>query len=75
MTTFIQAHYNQNTYLYMYAYIRHLKIFKSLPHTPTAISVHHSLIHTFLLATSRSDSEIKISVSKEQDVPNFTMSS
>ena len=46
---------------------------QSLPHTPTAISIHHSLIHIFLPVTSRSDGKIKISVSNEQDVPNFTM--
>ena len=47
---------------------------QSSPHTPTAISIYHSLIHTFLPATLRSDSEIKISVNNEQDVPNFTIS-
>ena len=74
MIIFLQALYKQNAYIYKYACIRHPKVFKSSPHTPTAISVHHSLIHTFLPATSRSDSEIKISVSNEQDVPSFTMS-
>ena len=43
-------------------------------HTPTTISVHHSVIHTFLPTTSRSDSEIKISIRNEQDVLSFTMS-
>ena len=74
MIIFLQALYKQNAYIYKYAYIRHPKVFKSSPHTPTAICVHHSLIYTFLPATSRSDSEIKISVSNEQDLPNFTMS-
>ena len=74
MIIFLQALYKQNAYIYKYACIRHPKVFTSSPHTPTAISVHHSLIHTFLPTTSRSDSEIKISVSNDQDVPNFTMS-
>ena len=73
MIIFLQALYNQNAYVYKYACICHPKVF-NLRHTPTTISVYHSLIHTFLLATSRSDSEIKISVSNEQDVPNFTIS-
>ena len=75
MIIFLQALYNQNAYIYEYASIRHPKVFKSSPHTPTTISIHHSLIHTFLPVTSRSDSEIKISVSNEQDMPGFTMSS
>ena len=75
MIIFLQALYNQNAYIYKYACIRHPKVFKSSTYTSTAIGVHHSLIHTFLPATSRSDSEIKISVSNEQDVHNFTMSS
>ena len=66
MIIFIRAHYNQNAYLYMYAYIRHPKVFTSFPYTPIAISVHHSLINTFLLVTPRNDSEIIISVSSEQ---------
>ena len=74
MIIFIRAHYNQNTYLYMYAYIRHPKVFKSSPHTSTAISVHHSLNNIFLLATLRNDSEIKISVNNGEDVPIAIMS-
>ena len=74
MIIFLQALYNQNAYIYKYACIRHLKVFKSSPHTSTAINIHHSLIHTFSPATSRSDSEIKISVNNEQYVPSFTMS-
>ena len=69
MIIFIRALYNQNTFLYMYACIYHLKVVTSSPHTPTAISVHHSLIDTFLPATPRNDSEILISVNSEQDVP------
>ena len=72
MIIFIWAHYNQNAYLYMYAmyaYIHHLKVFTSLPHTPTAISVHYSLINTFLPVIPRNDNEILISVNSEQDVP------
>ena len=74
MITFMQTLYNQNAFLYMYSYIHNPKVFKSSPHTSTGINIHHSLIHTFLPATSRSDSEIKISVSNEQDVSSFTMS-
>ena len=44
-------------------------MFKTLPHTLTAISVHQSLISIFLPATSRNDCEIIISVNSEQDVP------
>ena len=58
MIIFIWALYNQNAYLYMYAYIYHPKVFTSSPHTPTAISFHHSLIDTFLPTTLRNDSEI-----------------
>ena len=75
MIIFLQAFYKQNAYIYKYACIRHPKVFKSSPYIPTAINVHHSLIYTFLPAISRSDNEIKISVSNEQDVPSFTMSS
>ena len=74
MIIFIQAHYNQNAYLYMYAYIRHLKVFKSSQHTPATISVHHSLINTFLPKISRNDSEIIISINNEQDLPISIMS-
>ena len=44
-------------------------VFKSSPHIPTAINVHHSLIDTFLSATSRNDSEITISINSEQNIP------
>ena len=33
MIILIRAHYYQNAYLYMYAYIRHPKVFTSSPHT------------------------------------------
>ena len=68
MIIFIWAHYNQNAYSYMYAYIRYPKVFTSLPHTPTTISVHHFLIKTFLPTTLRNDNKILISVNSEQDV-------
>ena len=64
MIMFLQALYNQNAYIYRYTCIFHPKVF-NLRHTPTAISVHHSLIHTFLPITSRSDSEI-INLSKQR---------
>ena len=69
MIIFIRALYNQNAYLYMYSYIHHLKVFTSSLYTLTAISIHHSLIDTFLPTTPRNDSEIKISVNSKQDVP------
>ena len=72
--TLLQAHYNQNAYLYIYAYIRRPKVFKSWPYTPTAISVHQYLISAFLPATLRNDCEIIISVNSEQDVPMFIVS-
>ena len=68
MITFIRALYNQNTYLYMYAYIQHLNVFTSSPHTSIAISVHHFLVNTFLPVTPRNDSEILILVNNAQDV-------
>ena len=74
MIIFIRAHYNQNAYLYMYAYIHHPKVFKSSPHIATAISVHHSLIDNFLPVIQRNDSEILISVNSEQDVTMFIVS-
>ena len=49
-------------------------IFKSSPHTPTAINVHHSLINTFLPTTLKDNSEIIISVNSEQDMPNSNVS-
>ena len=74
MITFIRAIYNQNAYLYMYAYIHHPKVFIYSPYIPTAISVHHSLINTFLPVTPRNDSEILISVNNKQDVPISSVS-
>ena len=74
MIIFLQALYKQNAYIYKYACIRHPKVFKSSPHTSTAISVHHSLNNIFLLATLRNDSEIKISVNNGEDVPIAIMS-
>ena len=68
MITFIHAYYNQNSYLYMYAYICHPKVFTFSPHILTAISVHHSLINNFLPTTPRNDSEILVSLNSEQDV-------
>ena len=75
MIIFIRALYNQNTYLYMCAYICYLKVFTSSPYTLTAISVYHSLINTFLPVIPRNDSEILISVNSEQDVPMSIVSS
>ena len=75
MIILIQALYNQNSNLYMYAYIHHPKVFTSQPHTPTTISVHNSLIDSFLLKAPRNDSEILILVNSEQDVPISIMSS
>ena len=49
-------------------------VFKSSPHAPIFISVHYSLINTFLPAISRNDSEIIISVNSEQDVPIYIIS-
>ena len=69
------VHYNKKMYLYMYAYIHHQKVFISSLHIPTAISIHHFLINTFLPETPRNISEILISINSEQDVPMTTLSS
>ena len=70
----LQAHNNQNIYKFTHICICHPWVFNYLPHTPTTISFHHSLINNFLPAILRNDSEIVILVSSEQDVPNSNVS-
>ena len=61
-------------YITIYTCIHQPHVFNSSLYTPTSINVYHSLIITFFLTISRNDSEIKISASSEQDVPNSNVS-